>query len=194
MTLDQIRILDVWRVLGGGELKRNRGRAFWRDGDGYTVALNSDKDVWYDFRDSRGGGAIDLVMVARQCSQNDAIRFLKAHCGLTSDRSAPSPGQQAHVRAEAECARLWAFAAAVISDTLLEDLPYFDSCRAALTSIWLVSHGQGRSVLEEYRAWLELCPDLTAGMVEAGGKLEGRRQFNLAHFVNSLMPDGDDDQ
>ena len=36
MDISQIRISEVWRALGGGELQHNRGRAFWRNGDGLT--------------------------------------------------------------------------------------------------------------------------------------------------------------
>ena len=37
-----VRISDVWRALGGGEL-RGRGQAFWRGGDGLSVAQSDTK-------------------------------------------------------------------------------------------------------------------------------------------------------
>jgi hypothetical protein len=79
----------VWTALGGGEMSRNRGRAFWRNGDGFSVAIDSEKNVWYDFRDSRGGGLLDLVQVVRGCSRASALRWLSVHSDLASDSLVP---------------------------------------------------------------------------------------------------------
>ena len=37
-VIDACSIEQIWRALGGGELRRGRGRAFWRNGDGYGAA------------------------------------------------------------------------------------------------------------------------------------------------------------
>lgn len=86
MQLGDIPILDAWHAVGGGPLRGNRGKAFWRDGDGYNVALNLTKNTWYDFRDNVGGGALRLVEVALPCDKRDALSFLEAHCGLDPRR------------------------------------------------------------------------------------------------------------
>ena len=49
MTLREVPLLDVWHALGGGALRGRRGQASWRDGDGYSVAINVAKNAWYDF-------------------------------------------------------------------------------------------------------------------------------------------------
>lgn len=90
MTLDQLSILDVWIALGGGDLRHGRGRAFWRDGDGYCISLNAAKGAWYDFRDSCGGGMLALVQHALNCETDQAIDWLQKHCGLDERKLSPA--------------------------------------------------------------------------------------------------------
>jgi len=85
MTLDQISIVDAWKLLGG-ELRGHRGKRFWLDGDGWNVSLNSEKNVYFDHVDARGGGVLDLVMVAKGYTKQDALRWLEANCGLDTRR------------------------------------------------------------------------------------------------------------
>ena len=89
MILDELSILDVWAELGGGELRHGRGRAFWRGGDGYSVSLNEEKGLWYDFRDNRGGGLLALVRRALNCETSHGIDWLKRHCGLDERKLSP---------------------------------------------------------------------------------------------------------
>lgn len=90
MTLDGLSILEVWTALGGGELRHGRGRAFWRDGDGYSISLNAEKGAWYDFRDNRGGGLLALVEQALNCDRSQAIDWLQQHCGLDERNMSPA--------------------------------------------------------------------------------------------------------
>ncbi len=60
-SLTQLPILRVWKELGGGELRGFRGKAFWRDGDGYNVATDLKKNVWFDFVKAAGGGPLGLA-------------------------------------------------------------------------------------------------------------------------------------
>ena len=48
-------ILSVWNAPGGGPLRHGRGMAFWRDGDGYNIALNEAKGCYYDHAHGQGG-------------------------------------------------------------------------------------------------------------------------------------------
>jgi hypothetical protein len=70
-------IIDVWLRLGGGELHGKRGRAFWRDGDGWSVSLDLERGLWYDHALGGGGGVIELVQVARNCDRRDALVWLE---------------------------------------------------------------------------------------------------------------------
>ena len=61
MKLAFIHLLGAWTKLGGGPLRGKRGKAFWRGGDGYSIALDLEKDTWFDHRDGHGGGVRALV-------------------------------------------------------------------------------------------------------------------------------------
>jgi hypothetical protein len=69
-------ISRVWRALGGGEIRRSRGQAWWRQGDGWNVALRDDQGQWFDHRDQVGGGVLDLIRHVRGGSRGDALRWL----------------------------------------------------------------------------------------------------------------------
>lgn len=100
MTLDSIDIVEAWRALGGGELRGKRGRAFWRNGDGYSISLNRERGAWYDFRDGCGGGILDLVMTARGCTRKEAFLWLETHCGLDVLRPLTRAERRRYARAE----------------------------------------------------------------------------------------------
>ena len=75
-------ITEVWSALGGGPLRHGRGRAFWREGDGFNVSLSDSKNAWRDFATSEGGGVLDLIQLARSCSRQDALRWLADYAGI----------------------------------------------------------------------------------------------------------------
>ncbi len=64
----EVRILNVGRdgtvsgyfdcaeKLAGGPLRGKRGRAFWRHGNGYKVAIDQERGVWYHHVTGVGGG------------------------------------------------------------------------------------------------------------------------------------------
>ena len=87
--LDRASITDVWRALGGGELRHGRGRAWWRDGDSYSVSLNQDKNVFFDFVAGEGGGILDLVRTVNGCDRRDALRWLADDRGVSLDNDRP---------------------------------------------------------------------------------------------------------
>ena len=95
-----LKILNVWAALGGGELRNRRGRAFWRDGDGYSVTLDEVKNAWYDFRDGMGGGVLSLVETVGGYSRGEALTWLERNCGL-DPRRALSPQEKRLYAAQA---------------------------------------------------------------------------------------------
>ena len=89
-VVDRASITGVWAALGGGELRHHgRGRAWWRDGDGYSIALGETKSCWYDHAHGSGGGVLDLIQVARDCDRRDALRWFADHLGVTLDDRQP---------------------------------------------------------------------------------------------------------
>lgn len=87
-------ISRVWRALGGGELRRGRGQAWWRSGDGWNVSLNDRGGVWYDHRDGVGGGILDLIRFVRGCSSREALLWLADLLHVTLDNNPLSPEMQ----------------------------------------------------------------------------------------------------
>ena len=89
--LDSVRILEVWRALGGTELRRGRAPAFWRSGDNpQAIAVHAEKGCWYDYRDNVGGGVLRLVQHVRSCDQPEALRWLQYQGLIESCTLAPA--------------------------------------------------------------------------------------------------------
>ena len=104
-ALDSVRILEVWRALGGPELRRGRAPAFWRRGDNpQAIAVHAEKGCWYDYRDNIGGGVLQLVQHVRSCDQPEALRWLQ-YQGLIDIRplSPVMRREYSRLRGEAQC-------------------------------------------------------------------------------------------
>jgi hypothetical protein len=110
-ALQSVRISEVWAALGGGPLRLNRGRAFWRAGDGENISLNDRKGTWYDFRDNRGGGILDLIQLAAGCDRAGAVAWLASAFSLPIDGQRHLTPRERRVwarkRAEAEHVLEW---------------------------------------------------------------------------------------
>ena len=81
---ESVKISAVYQALGG-EIRNNRGKAFWRQGDGYSLALTDDKGAWYDHARAEGGGVLDLIELALSCSRREAVSWLKSFAGIELD-------------------------------------------------------------------------------------------------------------
>jgi len=81
-ALERLSIVDAWVAVGGGELRHDRGRAFWRDGGDFNVAINKDKGVWHDFVTGEGGNTVGLVSTALNMSPGDAALWLIDLAGI----------------------------------------------------------------------------------------------------------------
>jgi hypothetical protein len=80
----------VWRALGGAEIKNRRGRAFWRNGDGYNIAIDTERGCWYDWAKKDGsGGILDLVQVALAVDRAGAWRWMADAFGIERRESSP---------------------------------------------------------------------------------------------------------
>ena len=87
--IDGASILSVWNALGGGELRHGRGRAWWRDGDGYNVSLEESKGTWYDHAHGQGGGILDLIQTVLGSDRRNAVRWLADDRGVNLDNDRP---------------------------------------------------------------------------------------------------------
>ena len=84
-----VRILDVWQGLGGGELRRGRGRAFWRNGDGFNVELYPTQKRWHDFATNDGGDVLNLIQTVQGCTRSEALRFAADLAGMPLTPTSP---------------------------------------------------------------------------------------------------------
>ena len=73
----QVRVLDVWRALGGPEPRRGRAPAFWRRSHDPNVSIDAERNVFYDHAQNRGGGVLALVETALDCSRPEALAWLE---------------------------------------------------------------------------------------------------------------------
>jgi hypothetical protein len=80
--IEDLDIRAVWDRLGLGPLRGDRGRAAWRDGDGYNVALDSGR--WFDHARGEGGGILALVEIVLGCDLRGALDWLTANFGIAS--------------------------------------------------------------------------------------------------------------
>lgn len=111
--IERVSIGAVWAALGGPPLKRGRGRAFWRDGGAFNVAINEKGGTWHDFAMSEGGGLLDLVERVRGCDRAAAMAWLREFAGVPERTMTPEQRRawerrRAADKADAEGCQLWA--------------------------------------------------------------------------------------
>ena len=157
LDISQIRISEVWHALGGGELQHNRGRAFWRKGDGWNVKIDDAKGSYFDHARGVGGGVLDLIQLARGGSRAEAMEWLKAFTGV---ESGPTGRPRARHRAED-----WALKNA--AEAWWRARTEYLRCNLAIfcglyhdAKKWLIDH---ESEIEFPESW-----QLTAGEIRAG--------------------------
>jgi hypothetical protein len=190
-------ITTVWRALGGPEPKRGRAPAFYRDGDNpQAVSLNDGKGCWFDYRDNKGGGVLDLIQHVRGGDRGAALRWLADLNGVPLD---DQPATYVERRAFAErreseqrdmrAAEFFRIAAVSLADHLLDDvLPEAVPERYAPTQLRLtLKAAQGAVLLAIYRDFRAREPRLTAGLVYAGERSWDRLCTRLAKFVAAGM-------
>lgn len=107
-VIGTVSILEVWRAVGGGELRRGRGRAFWRNGDGYSVSIDPARGLWHDFVSGEGGGKLGLIRKALGCSQCAAYQWLADLAGIPlGPKLSPSLEQRrAYAKARQDAAEM----------------------------------------------------------------------------------------
>ncbi|HXI43537.1 MAG TPA: hypothetical protein VNH18_19905 [Bryobacteraceae bacterium] len=176
-------LADVWRALGGGVLRNGRGRAWWRNGDGWSVSLDNRRGYWYDHRDGIGGGVLDLVAHVQGSTRQDALRWLADLTGVTLDHRS-SDRMVARQWAEAERNRrdalYFADAARLMAEETLEGLSPVDLERATYTELIAALRVAPEA---EYRAWLEYSPRLAVALVHAGRIRQRRLQTALSRYL-----------
>jgi hypothetical protein len=174
-------ITALWTMLGGGEVRRGRSRAFWRAGDGWSVALDDAKRAWFDHRAGIGGGVVDLIVRARGGTRSGALRWLADATGQNLDGATQTPSQAGRQDPEIrQNVAYFANAAAVMAEDALAAVDCFDPSRATYTSILRELRAAPEAV---YHKWLDCDEPLTKALVHAGRQREHRLNRLLAGWL-----------
>jgi hypothetical protein len=203
--VQRVHITAVWRALGGPQLtkvgaSKFRGRAFWRDGHGPNVALDANKNCWFDHADSQGGGVLDLITQVRGGDRAESLHWIAETFGIPLDNKPLSREDRAQYARQKRLyerdlpvAQLWRRAAILMTEQVLDQLklPLSDPS-AGLADIGEIRHFEavlslyrrleGTALVEQYRAFLDLNPRLTSGMVRAANRrarIEERTAWRL---------------
>ncbi len=180
-------IRDVWAALDGGKLRGNRGQAFWRKGDGFSVSLDADRGLWYDFVSAEGGNVFDLVEVATKCSFREAAEWLARHTGVGESCRTHRAEATADWRSDLRAATWWRMAAVILAEDVLASLSPNDLARRGLTAFLQTIRLGDAALVAEYRWWRKHLPHLTAGMIRAGQRSDARVQRRLALWLRSFL-------
>jgi hypothetical protein len=178
-------IRDVWAALGGGKLRGSRGQAFWRGGDGYSVALDPNRGLWHDFVAGEGGDVIALVEQVRECDFKAAAAWLAEFTGTDLSGSPRRSDYRPDTdwAADLRWAIWWARGAELYAEWVLEELPCWSSHRRGPT-VLLQTIRLGDAVLvNEYREWRRRNPKLAAAIAHAGQRSDARLQRRLALWL-----------
>jgi len=120
VRITDVPIRDAWRALGGGPLRGNRGRAWWREGNGYNVALD-DGGRWFDHARGEGGGVLTLVQTALGIDRRAALEWLANRFGVDIG-GGHSVAERRHYAQRIEAARTLAVQLVQRRDDYLLDL------------------------------------------------------------------------
>ncbi len=205
--LSRVRISQVWRALSGGKLRHGRGRAWWREGDGYNVSLNDAKGTWYDHAAGEGGGVLALVQCVRGGSRADALRWCADLAGVPMEDTPLSAADRARWAAERRAierdlpaARHWRRGAVLLAEETLGELksalvdpiapqPDPGEIYRLTQQVARWQRMDGAALVAEYLWWREHCPDLTAGMVHAARLRERAEVRTLLEYFTEAEAD-----
>ncbi|HEY3439465.1 MAG TPA: hypothetical protein VGK29_01880 [Paludibaculum sp.] len=192
-----LSIVDVWQALGGGEIRQGRGRAFWRDGGGFNVAIDSGRGIWHDFVTNEGGGMVRLVQAARRCTKGEAFRWLADLAGIALTPDSPARrARYAEARRDAEAlAKLacWWLAGQLSELEELKRLNNGDegplneaALTAASSELWRLEQIEAAAVVPEWTAARASDPDRTGELEQVGQVWERFRHAVIGRVVQQL--------
>jgi hypothetical protein len=182
-------IRDVWSALGGGKLRGNRGRAFWRNGTGFNVALYPQTDTWHDFVTGDGGDVVALVETVQQCDFKAALRWLAdfTGMGITELSRRPDTRPDTDWPTDLRWATWWKMTAEILAEMALASLESWDPQRRAFTEFLRTIRLGDSSLVSEFRERRRRYPQLTAAMCHAGRLHDARVQRRLALWLRRYL-------
>jgi hypothetical protein len=177
-------ICEVWAALGGRKLRRLRGQAWWRGGDGYSVSLDAQRGLWHDHVTGDGGDVVTLVRVVRGCGFIEAADWLAHHTGVRVSEWIRDHGETDNDwPTDLKWAEYWAITAEMLAEDALASLPYWHPERRDLTVLITTINLGGAALVDEYRQWRRRNPKLTSFLAHAGQRSDARIQRRLALWL-----------
>jgi hypothetical protein len=174
-------IREVWAALGGA-LRGNRGQAFWRKGDGFSVSLDSQRGLWHDFVSGDGGDAVSLVETVRGCAFRDAVEWLADFAGVRVTHGQHDVADN-DWRSDLRDATWWSMSAVILAEDALAGADLGDPARYDLTAFVARIRLGDAALVAEFRAWRKRHPNLTHAMTRAGNMHDARVQRRLARWI-----------
>jgi hypothetical protein len=206
--LSRCRVSEVYRTLGGSDLRRTssdswRGKAVWRDGDGFNVSFDDSRGVWHDFVDDNGGGVLDLVRCMRGGTKLEAIKWLADFTGVDLDVEIP-PEQREQWAAERRSfeqdlqqAKYFCRAAAALTEEALDKAKdaFFEptpekpeihpsELRNLTAQLERFRSKSDAVIVEEYRIWMVQHPGWTAALIRWAQKQEQIERRTILRYLH----------
>ncbi len=197
--IDVHSIDQIWRALGGGKLRGRRGRAFWRNGSGYNVALCAREGTWHDFATNEGGGKLKLVQTACGCSKHEAFKWLADMAGISlSPPQTLTPEQKrSYVKERRIGAEVASLAGAWLESRCEElerlkvrcngDSGQFDerALEAVASELWRLRQLSPRGVIADWETARQTSPGETRRLEAEGRVWEQRYQAVVQRIVGA---------
>lgn len=120
--LDHAEICEVWTGLGGGPLRRNKGCAWWRGSESFSVSISCERNVFFDFGPGEGGGVLDLIAAARNCDRKAALHWLASFYGGSLDSQPLSTEARREWGRKREESESWGAELVEFRESLLREL------------------------------------------------------------------------
>jgi len=194
-SLESVNILSVWERLGGGQIRRLRARAFWRQGDGWSVSIEPIRGLWRDFAAGEGGGVLRLIETVLGLSRGEAWAWLEAE-GFIPARDPISRTEAIELRRERqedfETRRLslyWKRAKLSILETRkaqASETDNLDQLTEIAQTLFQLKELSAEEILNEYGNNLEVDPEGTNFLVNMAVAEERECESLVWLFVDRL--------
>lgn len=196
-VMDRIKITQVWQALGGGSLRRGRGRAFWRnEADGLNVSVSDAKGCWHDFVSGDSGGILDLVQHVRGGSRAEALQYVADISGVTLDSKRLSRTEK-RVYAErreqgtllAQQVLWWASAylrKLEITKAAANETGDWNALAWSARELYVLQRAVPSAVMDRFLNSMREDPEATNSFVEAGREDE-RHAYAIATAITIML-------
>lgn len=204
----KVRISELYRALTGAEPRRTgtdrwRAVAEWRGGNGFNVSLDDERGLWHDFVTGAGGGVLDLIVLVRGGTRQEALRWAADFIGCPLD-DRPIPAfdrarwvrQQRQIERELPNAERWRRAAVAMGEEILSRLkealwdpklpqPHIDDIPNWTTRVARWQRLEGAALVGEYLWWVRHQPNWAAALVNAA-RIREKAEFRAIQRYLSI--------